>query len=95
MKGNCGNDPRVMNQKVCAVKAKLNSAANSLDAYDDDIDNDLFDTETLSQEDLIVQILDSNAKIKKWEKCYQEAAENDMEKSFHAGGNNETGTKNA
>ncbi len=90
---NCGDNRWVMNQTVRAVKVKLYSASNpQSEIDDDDDDDDLFDTEPLSQEDLIVQILDSNKKIKKWEMCYQ-AAEKDMEKCFLAC-NNENGTKN-
>lgn len=90
---NCGDNRWVMNQTVRAVKVKLYSASNpQSEIDDDDDDDDLFDTEPLSQEDLIVQILDSNKKIKKWEMCYQ-AAEKDMEKCFLAC-NNENGTEN-
>ena len=57
-----------------------------------DDEDDFFDTEPLSQEDLIAQILDSTKKIETWEKCYQ-TAENDFEKCFLAG-DKENGDEN-
>jgi len=86
-----------MNQKVRAVKAKIDSKSSPLLEIDNDgdDDDDFFDTEPLSQEDLITRILDSTKKIKKWGQCFQ-AAENDLEKSFLSGNDKENGrTENA
>ncbi len=94
---NCSGDRRVMNQKVRAVKAKIDSKISPLLEIDNDgdDDDDFFDTEPLSQEDLITRILDSTKKIKKWEQCFQ-AAESDLEKSFLSGNDKENGrTENA
>ena len=79
-----------MNEKVRAVKAKIES--KSAIKNDDDDDGDFFDVDPLSQEDLIIQILNSNEKIKTWEKCYW-AAEDDLKKSFLAS-DKENGTEN-
>jgi hypothetical protein len=92
---NCSNDRRAMNEKVRAVKAKIESKGSpqsEIENDDDDDDGDFFDLEPLSQEDLIIQILHSTEKIKTWEKCYR-AAEDDLKKSFLAS-DKENGTEN-
>ncbi len=89
---NCSGDRRVMNQKVRAVKAKIDS---NVGGDDNDDDGDFFDTEPLSKEDLITRLLSCTNRIKKWGQCFQ-AAENDLEKSFLSGNDKENGrTENA
>lgn len=99
LRENCGRDRSVVNEKIRAVMAKLSSASTSTSrmdaetAEDEDDADDFLGTERLSQESLIIDILDSGKKIKKWTRIYN-VTEKDMEACFLPS-NKENGTENA
>ncbi len=66
------DDRRVMNEKVRAVKGKIDSNVGGNDDDDDD-DSNFFNIEPLSREDLITWLLSCTKRIKKWEQCFQAA----------------------
>jgi hypothetical protein len=87
LKESCGRDWEVVNAKIRAVMNKRSASSSTADAEDADDDNDdddandIFGMERLSQESVILDILDSGKKIKKWTKMYN-AMEKEMETCF-------------